>query len=315
MQPLPATVRAAASGRRSLISRQQLLALECSASTINRWLAIGVLERGTRGHYRIGGAALDALEHIATAVARAGESARVYAVWCGGLHGLEGLGLDGEDAIAIPPGRRVRGVDFTVIRTPIPEVDQADVAGFPGVTVARTLIGVAAIRSRRMVRVAFDDARRRDDVRLDELWQRAVELGRVPGAPQMRALLATGQLDMESEGERKLDGIWLPGDPRPQPQVWVTWEGRWYRLDFAYLDGRLDLEYDGRDTHDAERDAERTLALAQLQIQTLRVTRTMLRDRAALRRRILAVRRERVALGLPPIVPMAPPWLADRRSR
>ena len=89
----------------------------------------------------------------------------------------------------------------------------------------------------------------------------------------------------------------------------MCWHGRWFRLDFAYLDGRLDVEYDGAN-HDQRReeDADRDLALMELQIQTIRVTRKMMRDPAGTRRRILAVLEQRRGLGLPPLVPDAPPW-------
>lgn len=87
----------------------------------------------------------------------------------------------------------------------------------------------------------------------------------------------------------------------------VTCGNRAYRLDFAFLDARLCLEYDGRKDHERDadrfRDGERDLALAELDIQTLRVSARMLRTPARTRRRILAVRSQRLALGLPPIVP------------
>ncbi len=47
----------------------------------------------------------------------------------------------------------------------------------------------------------------------------------------------------------------------------------------------------------------------ELQIQTVRITKAMLTDPIDLRRRILAVRDQRLALGLPPLVPGRPPWL------
>ena len=86
--------------------------------------------------------------------------------------------------------------------------------------------------------------------------------------------------------------------------------GRRYRLDFAYLDARLCLEYDGRDDHTAEadrhRDRVRHLVLEVDNILTLGITARMLDDAARTRHNVLAVRRARLELGLPPIVPCPP---------
>ncbi|HVM13086.1 MAG TPA: hypothetical protein VM287_01990 [Egibacteraceae bacterium] len=180
----------------------------------------------------------------------------------------------------------------------------------PTITVTRSLIDVAATQPAKSVRVAYDSGRRAKATTLDELTARASALGRVHGAAQMRRLIATGQLRCESEGERDLDRLWRPGDPRPEAQVTVALRSRHYRLDFAYLDARLCLEYDGRDYHEPHQDHDRDLALAELDIQTLRIDSRMLRTPEHTRRRILAVRQQRLGLGLPPIVPSPPPATA-----
>lgn len=155
-----------------------------------------------------------------------------------------------------------------MIRSPVPPEDQATVDDLPTLTVTRSLIDVCPRYPAKSVRVAYDDARRRGGTSLDELTRRATGLGRVRGAPAMRRLLATGDLLLESEGERALNRLWRPGDPKPEPQVWVVYRSRRYRLDFAFLDASLCLEYDGREYHeralDRYRDYDRDLALAQV---------------------------------------------------
>jgi hypothetical protein len=135
------------------------------------------------------------------------------------------------------------------------------------------------------------------------------ELGKAYGAPRMRAIVASGVLAQESEPERDLLGVFRPGDPLPDAQVWVSHRSKWHRLDFSYLDVRLAIEYDGAQ-HDGQReqDADRDLALLELQIATIRVTKSMMRDPEDTRRRILAVRSSRLPLGLKPLVPDRPPW-------
>lgn len=311
MSGLPPDVVAAASARYGLLSRRRLLGLGYPRWTIDGWLADGLLLIRTRGHYIVAGAAVDEIGRLVTALDRSDPGARIGGAWACGLHGLEGFDLAGSAHVLVDPRRRVRGVPFTVVRSPVPPEDRETVRDVPTLTVTRSLIDIAPTHTPRQVRVAYDSGRRAGATSLAELTARAVALGRVRGAPEMRRLIATGQLRNESEGERQLDAIWQPGDPRPEPQVWVTCGGQRFRLDFAYLDARLCLEYDGADAHGGDdhrmRDSDRDLALAELQIVTLRITSRMLRVPQLTRRRILAVREQRLALGLPPIVPNPPP--------
>lgn len=173
-------------------------------------------------------------------------------------------------------------------------------------TATRALIDVAGRISERELRVAVDSARRQGLVRVDRLARRAAALGNRPGAAAMRRLVASGQLAQESEGERALAGLFLPGDPLPCWQVWVL---PGIRVDAAYLEARLVLEYDGRAWHtldtDREADAARELKLEAANIAVVRVTAGMLRNaRAETRRRILALYHQRCALGLAPIEPV-----------
>lgn len=307
---LPADVRALLAAH-GVVSRRRLLAMGCPSATIDWWLERGLLTAHARGHYTEPAIVPDGRGRLVIALDRSGEGARVGGAWACGLWQLEGFDLSGRGHVLVGPHRRVRGADFTVVRSPVPPVDQAVVSGLPTVTATRGLIGAAPTHPAKVVRVAYDHARREGLTSFAELSERAVDLGRVYGAPEMRWLLATGDFRFESEGERALNRLWLPADPIPEPQVWVAYRSRWYRLDFAFLDARLCLEYDGRAYHTAEadrlRDYERDLALAELNIQTLRVSARMLRTPARTRRQVLAVRQDRLALGLPPIVPCPPP--------
>lgn len=308
---LPADVLALADQRHGRVSRRQLLELGYTSATINGWRRQGLLITCGRGQYLVSGTKAADLGRLGAALERSGEGARIGGAWACGLWGLEGFDLSGVDHVLVDPQRRVRGAPFTVIRSPVPPVDQAIVEDLPTLTMTRALIDVTPTHTEKAVRVAYDDARRAGGTSLDELRERATQLGNVRGAPPMRRLLAGRALRCESEGERHLDTIWLPGDPLPELQVWVACGGRYYRLDFAFLAARLCLEYDGREHHeqalDRYRDHDRDLALAQLNIQTLRISARMLRTPDRTRRQILAVRHDRLRLGLPPIVPCAPP--------
>lgn len=319
MAALPPDVQAASRSCYSTLSRRRIRALGHTDAEIDHWLACGLLTPVVRGHYVVAGSMPHEVGRLMTALERSGPGARIGGAWACGLHGLEGFNLSGIDHALVDPRRRVRGVPFTVVRSPVAPIDQATVRDLPSITVTRSLIDIAPAFPPKVVRVAYDHARRAGTTSLAELTERAAQLGRVRGAPEMRRMIATGLLRHESEGERDLAGLWHPGDPLPEPQVWVARGTRCYRLDFAYLDARLCLEYDGKDAHSGDearlRDGERDLALAELDIQTLHITARMLRVPERTRERILAVRQHRLNLALPPLVPSPPPWCAPQRPQ
>ena len=295
---------------RGTVSRRDLVRAGFAPSTIDDWLVTGLLDRDQRGEYRVPGSGSHFTQQVATRLWRAGEGARLAGAQACALLGLKGFSEDDLEFIAIPPGRRVTGVDFPVVRTPIPAEDRELIRGLPGVTVERALIGAAATHRQGRVRAAYYDAKFKGLTTESRMTERALALGRAHGAPQMRGILGTGALKVDSPKEWDLARLFRGSDPRPLEQVYVEWHGKWFRLDFAFLDARLALEYDGQDhERTREKDADRDLALMELNIQTIRVTKAMLSDAGELRRRILAVYAQRSALGLPPIVPGDPPWL------
>ena len=300
-----------ADSARGSVSRRDLVAVGIAPATVDGWVRLGLLDRTARGEYRIPGSGQDRVQELATMLWRAGAGARLAGGLACGLYGLAGFSEDESSYISLPSRRQARGVDFTIVRTPVAEVDQAEIRGLPGVTVERALIGAAAVFRPARVRVAYYDAKFKGLTTDAKLVERAVALGQVHGAAKMRWILGTGAMRVESPQELRLARVFRPGDEAPVEQVWIEWHGKWFRLDFAFLAARLALEYDGK-THERQRtkDAERDLALAELQIQTIRVTRDMLADPTELRRRILAVRADRLALGLPPLVAARPPWLS-----
>lgn len=310
MAALPVLVHVMADAVRGTLSRRDLVAVGFSPATIDGWVRLGLLERVARGEYRIPGSGRSRTQELATMLWRAGEGARLAGALACGLRGLEGFSEDETEYIAVPAGRHVRGAGYPIVRTPLPPADQDLIRGLPAVTVERALIGAAATHRAARVKVAFYDAKFKgltDDTRITD---RALHLGRVHGAPQMRKILGTGAMKVESPKEWDVAQLFLKGGPRPHEQVYVEWHGKWFRLDFAFLDARLALEYDGEDhERTREKDADRDLALLELSIETIRITRAMMRDPADTRRRILGVRAQRLALGLPPLVPSRPPWL------
>lgn len=310
MHGLPPPAAAAADAVSGSVSRRDLIALGYPRWTVDRWVHRGLLERTGRGEFRVRGSDHPLRQVLATTLWRAGEHARIGGALNCALRGLAGFPLSATDHIIVPPQRRVRGVPFVVVRTPVPPEDEDRILDLPAVTATRALIGAAATHRPAKIRAAFDSARRAGLTDAATMSRRLEALGNAYGAPQMRTIMRDGALTKESEPERDLAAIFRPGDPRPAVQVWMCWRGRWFRFDFAFVEARLAVEYDSA-FHDGrrEQDAERDLAMMELDIVTIRVTRSMMRDPEDARRRILAVRARRLELQLPPIVPQVPPWL------
>ena len=312
---LPSQVLAVADAAGGRVSRRDLTALGATKAEIQTWLNAGLFLSAGWGEYRVAGSGLTFEQEVASRLWRCGEGARVAGPLACRLYGLTGFGAVEDDHIAVPPGRRVRGVGFKVIRTPIDRSDMARIGDLPGVTAARALVGASAEFAAARIRVAHDDALHKGLTKRGEFAALAARLGNAYGAAAARRISSGGVLDSESEPERDLFCVFRSGDPRPERQVWVQWHDRWFRLDYAYRDARVDVEYDGKD-HERrqERDADRDLTLAELDIITLRITKSMMRSPQDTRRRILAVHAKRLALALPPIVHALPPWAQCGRS-
>jgi hypothetical protein len=312
MYGLPLTVLMMADAMWGTISRRDLVAMGYSNRQIRRWVKRGLLEITARGELRIPGSSRPLQQQLATMLWRAGPGARMSGSLVLGLQDIEGFPLataeEEIDHIAIPPGRRVRGVEFRVVRTPLPLEDHDVVLGLPALTTTRSLIAAAAKERPMRVRTAFDRARYLGLTSERLMSERLAALGNAYGAPQMRRIYASGALQHESEPERDLYGLFGPGDPKPAIQVWICHKGKWHRFDMAFLDSCIALEYDGG-AHDGRReaDADRDLAMLELQIITIRVTKQMMRDPEGTRHRILKVHADRLRLGLPPLVPQQPP--------
>ena len=302
--PEEALERAAAA--HGCLSRAELLRLPgVTRHTVDRWVKAGTLIPEWRGHYRLAGSAVTRRQQLLLAVERAGGVAADESALA--LRRADGFPLQPPFAVALPTSSRVRDPALRLIRVDLDPEDVTTCAEIPAMTAERALIGVSDRVGRARLRAAYDDLRRR---RLLEP-QRLLDRARAFDATAVLEIAEQGDLRMESEGERRLDRIWRPDDPRPEPQVWVHHAGRHYRLDFVFLDSRLAPEYDGRAAHAGDsnrhRDAQRALALAALQIQRLSVTAPMLQDPEDLRVRILTVHEQRLRLDLEPLVPAAPP--------
>jgi very-short-patch-repair endonuclease len=190
------------------------------------------------------------------------------AVWAGGTSAF-GSRRSAAAVHAMPGGRRDIA-EITTVRwrrtrhaglivhesTKLDARDVTVVDGIPVTTPARTLFDLGACYGAGMVEYALENALRRGLVTLSELEaliRRLSRRGR-PGGPILRSLVEarTGrrhatESDMET---RLLQLIRAAGLPEPVPQFEV-WSGAIFlgRVDFAYPEARVAIEYDSDEHH------------------------------------------------------------------
>jgi Protein of unknown function (DUF559) len=180
------------------------------------------------------------------------------------------FGFDTEEPADLhvlnPPGGQLRTVDGLVVHrrdgAPIVVVD-----GRPATSPAWTAVEVARALRRPRALATLDSALRSGTCSRAELWRAAVEQAGRRGIVAVRDLipLADGRAESPMESEARLamiDG----GLPIPELQYEIVdGNGELRRVDFAWLDARVAVEYDGLDFHSGpdamRRDRRRTAAL------------------------------------------------------
>ena len=131
--------------------------------------------------------------------------------------------------------------------------DLEDVHGVRVTTPLRTAADLGARLRRREAYATLNDFARVHGVTKDELRCLVRRFRRRRGVVQLRGLIDLIEPRVESPRESwvllaLIDG----GLPRPEPQWWVAVDGvPTYRLDFAWPQRRVCLEYDGLEAHDS----------------------------------------------------------------
>lgn len=200
------------SRQHGLITRAQALSGGVSPAVLEGWLRRGVLERVARGVYRLPAVVVSPEQGLLAAVLRCGDGARAGGHSSGWLHRLEGLDMPGYPDIVIPRGRHVRrdALPYTVRATVLPRADNATVQDVPCLSATRALIEIAPQLNGKALRVALDSARRRRLTSLTLLRSRVKALADHAGSRVVARLLASGEADPESEGERVMQRFLAP---------------------------------------------------------------------------------------------------------
>lgn len=265
---LGAAVQARADAQFGVVSRDELVALGMSATSIARWTHIGRLQRIHPRVYAVGHRRLRREGWRMAALLTTGPSSHLTH-WPG--LAVMGLARDRSTVHVIPAGRRgttARGI--RIHRTVLHPDERWWFEGFPVTTVERAIADVAGEASDRQLGELLDDVLLRglyDHRRMVLAIDRA--FGR-PGterlAAKVRLLGDEGEL-LRSDTERKVrDRLRVAGLPRAIVNVPVDrGGGEHYELDLLWPSVRLNVEIDGPHhemPHQRAADAKRDRWLA-----------------------------------------------------
>ncbi len=295
----PPRVAALLREQHGLVARWQLLDDGVPAATVNTWVTRGHLEVLERGVYRLHSAARPPVQDILAAVLRCGPEARAGGWTARALHGLEGFSLGAKRWVVIPPCTRVRGVRFIVQRTLVAPRDEDVVSGVPTVSASRAIIDTATRTAGKRLRVAIDDARRRNLLSLRELMSLAGGMPKYVGAAEIRRMFSSGALDQDGEAERWLAvglaerGVFPLWSAQVLPGIFP---------DAAMPEASLILECDGGEHHtllsDRAYDASRESLLRADGWEILRFSGTRLRrDLRGVVDQVVRMRQQRIDAG------------------
>ena len=222
---------------------------------------------------------------------------------------LLGSALDVDPAsplsVIVPPGSAVG--TGAGLRRRLLTLGREDVTRYDGVRVttpARTVLDLAAGADEELAVVAVDALLHAWPVALPSAVERLPALAARRGVRRVRRVLAIAEPLTESPMESRLRLLLVrAGFPRPEAQYVVRApSGRFIaRVDLAYPDLRVAVEYDGRAAHPVglARDRERAWELRQAGWVAVHVTAPLYADRERLVARVREARREQAdRLGL-----------------
>jgi hypothetical protein len=268
----------------AVISYGQAIDAGLSRMAISRRVDAGRWVRLLPRVYRVGGAPATGRQGMMAATLWAGEGALLSHRAAGVLHGLDGVKAEHLEVTA---SKRLRsGVVLAHYAPPFTAIDRDVLDAIPVTSPTRTLIDLAGILCPDDLELAFEDARRRGLTSRARLGYRLRELeghGRV-GCGALRALVADGRGRTHSGSApevRLRRRIIRSGLPRPIPQYEIRHRGRLIaRVDLAYPELRVAIEYDSERWHSGRRpresDLERRNRLTALGWHVVHVTGTEL---------------------------------------
>jgi Transcriptional regulator, AbiEi antitoxin len=248
------TVLDRAARQHGLVTRDQALAAGMSDDQVHRRVRGGRWAVQRRGVYRVTGAPSTEEQAVMAAVLAAGPAVVASHLTAARLWRLRLPEPEGIE-LTTPPGRRLRAEGVQQHRfTQLSADDVHRLRGIPVTSPARTLVDCSGRVGPDELGRVVDDALRRRLVRLPDLVRShaRVTSGRRPTAAMARVLeeRAAGHDPGGSDRELQvLRTLVAAGLPAPVQQHPVTVGTRSFRLDLAYPQAMVAIEFDGWDAH------------------------------------------------------------------
>lgn len=238
-----------------VVTRQQLFSCRITRHQVDGLLRMGRLTREQPGVFVVAGSPDSWERMVLVGVLAAGSGAVASPGSAAFLHGLAGAARSRPE-ITLPGSRLALVRRCTVHRTLVfPEEDVTRLGPVPVTAVARTLVDLSGALSLGRLARALDDALVRNLAHLSDVRRCAERLAPGPGRSlsKLRVLLAErgGEARLaESRPEMRVMRVIVgAGLPAPVQQHVVRVNGERFRLDFAYPDQMVGLEYQGFDPH------------------------------------------------------------------
>jgi predicted transcriptional regulator of viral defense system len=265
-----------AARQRGLVTWRQAEAIGWSRQRLHAWCRRGWLRNVHRGVYAVAGAPETWEQRVLAAVLAAGTGAVASHRTALALHRVGDWKHDDAHPIeiSVPAHRCVTVRNTLVHRVILPGDDVRAVGGIPCTTYERTLVDSAALVGLGALARALDQGLVGNSISMTSSQRTLDRLRVAPGRRRvpLHTLLAERSPESdraESAPEiRVLAAIRGAGLPDPTPQHQVTVEGERFRLDAAFPEHRIGLEYQGWDPHrtrsafDADLRRDRMLRLA-----------------------------------------------------
>jgi Transcriptional regulator, AbiEi antitoxin/Protein of unknown function (DUF559) len=263
-----------AAGQLGLITREQALAAGVSPGAIRHRRRTGAWKPLRHGVYAVVAAPVTWEQRVLACVLAGPVGTVASYLSAAALHDFPDVVREGLE-VTVPPGTQPRITGVRIHRPQeLPDHDVRVLRGIPVTSYARTLVDCTGRLSLGQVARALDAGLVDRKTTLWSVERTLAPLGAAPGRhpAQLRLLLderRSGVDSAESRPEIRILGVLRRGGlPVPVPQHWVRLGGQRFRLDFAYPEQKVAIEYDGWDAHrsrsafDRDRRRDRLLQLA-----------------------------------------------------
>ena len=260
--PVETLIVALAERQHALVTLPQLQLLGLGRSGVSRRASSGRLYRIHRGVYAVGRPHLTQHGHWMAAVLACGPKAVLSHRSAAALHGIRRDSRAKTDVTVPSSSARSRPTIDVHTSLTLNAADITTVDAIPCTTVARTLVDLGDVVSRRAVERAVDQAevlRVFDGRAVNDALARA---GRRKGAGTLRAVLESYEeptLTEKGIEERFLALCRKASLPSPAVNAWITpIDGVSYKADFLWRTEKLIAETDSRDFHTTVRPSSTT---------------------------------------------------------